>query len=293
MKRNFLFQICFLIIIGFVSCNSYDKNRLTSDFVEVDGGKIYFETKGKGEAIILLHPGLTDLRMWKQQTDELSKDYKVICYDQRGYGKSDLPTKNYSPNADLLTLLDSLKIEKADFVGICMGALHAIEFAIEYPERINAIAVSGISFLNWKYSDDVIKKHVEFSSIVTEGPDKAIETIKSDSFWKQTIPSDNYETAQKDFLALLEENKRALTANWQFKEQIFTTMDRISEIDKPVLVIRPEKEVDYMIEIADYLIEKLDNVEEVNIKGAGHLSNMEKPNEFNRVILEFLEKNKK
>ncbi len=276
-----------------MSCKSHDKNGLISGFIEVDGGKIYYETKGHGKSIILLHPGLTDLRMWKQQIDELSKDYKVICYDQRGYGKSDLPTKYYSPNADLLTLLDSLKIEKANFVGICMGALHAMEFAIEYPERINTIAVSGISFLNWKYSDDVIKKHVEFSSIVAEGSDKAIETIKSDPFWKQTIPSDNYETAQKDFLTLLQENKRAFTSNWQFKEQIFTTMDKISGIDKPVLVIRPEKEVDYMIEIADYLIEKLDNVVEVNIKGTGHLSNMENPKEFNRVILEFLDKNKK
>ena len=276
-----------------MGCNNQEKSALTSDFIDVNGGKIYFETKGQGEAIILLHPGLTDLRMWKQQVDELSQDYQVICYDQRGYGKSDLPTKNYSPNADLLTLLDSLKIEKADFVGICMGALHAMEFAIEYPERINTIAVSGISFLNWKYSDDVIKKHIEFSSAVAEGSDKAIETIKSDPFWKQTIPSDNYEIAQKDFLTLLEENKRAFTANWQFKEQIFTTMDKISSIDKPVLVIRPEYEVDYMIEIADYLIKKLDNVAEVNIKGAGHLSNMEKPKEFNRVIMAFLDKNKK
>lgn len=276
-----------------MSYNNQEKNGLTYGFIEVNDGKIYYETKGHGEAIILLHPGLTDLRMWRQQVDALSKDYQIICYDQRGYGKSDLPTKNYSPNADLLTLLDSLKIEKANFVGICMGALHAMEFAIEYPDKINTLAVSGISFLNWKYSDDVKKKHIEFSSIVTEGSDKAIETIKTDPFWKQTIPSDNYETAQRDFLRLLEENKRAFTANWQFKEQIFTTMDKISEIDKPVLVIRPEKEVDYMIEIADYLIEKLDNVKEVNIKAAGHLSNMEKPNEFNRIILAFIDKNKK
>lgn len=268
------------------------QDKPNSGFVEVDGGKIYYETKGHGDAIVLLHPGLTDLRMWKHQVNELSESRKVICYDQRGYGKSDLPLKNYSPNADLLALLDSLRIEKADFVGICMGALHAMEFALAYPERINTLALSGISFSNWKYSDDVIEKHIEFSSIVNEGPDKAIETIKTDPFWKQTIPSDAYRTAQKDFLDLLEENKAAFTANWQFKEQVFTTMDRISEIDKPVLVIRPGNEVDYMIEIADYLIDNIENAEQVHIKEGGHLSNMEKPKEFNKAILDFLAKHK-
>jgi len=277
-----------LIALGFMSCNGLEKNELNSGFVEVDGGKIYYESKGHGDAIVLLHPGLTDLRMWKNQVNELSESRKVVCYDQRGYGKSDLPSKNYSPNADLLALLDSLRIEKADFVGICMGALHAMEFALAYPERVNTLALSGISFSNWKYSEDVIKKHIEFSSIVTEGPEKAIETIKTDPFWKQTIPSKTYKTAQKDFLDLLEENKAAFTANWQFKEQVFTTMDRISEIDKPVLVIRPGNEVDYMIEIADYLIDNIENAEQVHIKEGGHLSNMEKPKEFNKAILDFL-----
>lgn len=293
MREKKLTIIGFLLILGFMSCKTNEKQVSTTGFVEVNGGKIYYEIKGKGETIVLLHPGLTDLRMWEHQVNELSKNYKVICYDQRGYGKSELPSKNYSPNSDLLTLLDSLKIEKANFVGICMGALHAMEFAIEYPERINTLVLSGISFLNWKYSEDVIKKHVEFSSIVTQGADKAVKTIKTDPFWKQTIPSDNYKNAQETFLELLEENKVAFTANWQFKEQIFTTMDRISEIENPVLVIRPEKEVHYMIEIADYLIDNLEKVEQIHIKEAGHLSNMEKPIEFNKIVLNYLEKHQK
>lgn len=65
-------------------------------------------------------------------------------------------------------------------------------------------------------------------------------------------------------------------------------MDRVSEIDKPVLVIRPGNEVDYMIEIADYLIDNIENAEQVHIKEGGHLSNMEKPKEFNKAILDFL-----
>lgn len=293
MRKYLLLQIGFFIILGFMSCMNHEQNELTSGFIEVDGGKIYYETKGQGETIVLLHPGLTDLRIWKDQVNEFSKNYKVVCYDQRGYGKSDLPLTNYSANNDLLTLLDSLKIEKSHLVGICMGALHAMEFAIEYPQRINTLAVSGMSFLNWEYSVSVIKKHVEFSTIVKdEGADKAIETIKTDLFWRQTIPSDNYKSAKEDFLNLLEENRKAFTANWQFKKQIFTTMDKISEINKPVLVIRPENEVDYMVEIGDYVVENIEKAEQIQIEGGGHLSNIEKPREFNKAILDFLDKYK-
>lgn len=292
MRKHLFVFTYLLVILGFMNCKSQKQNELESGFIDVDGGRIYYEVKGQGEPLILLHPGLTDLRMWKQQVNELSKKFRVICYDQRGYGKSDLPSKKYAPNTDLLTLMDSLKIEKADIIGICMGALHAVEFAIEYPEKVNSLSLSGISFLNWKYPDNVIKKHIEFSSIAAEGPEKAIETIKTDPFWKQTIPSDNYKTAQESFLELLEDNKKAFTANWQYKEQKFNTMDRISEINIPVLVIRPENEVDYMIEIGDYLVENLRKVEQIQIKGAGHLSNMEEPQKFNKIVIDFLNLNK-
>jgi len=271
-----------------MSCQNSRDNTLKTGFIEVDGGKIYYEEKGQGNVVVLLHPGLTDLRMWNKQVSNLSKNYRVICYDQRGYGKSDIPTEKYSTNKDLLTLLDSLGIEKVNLVGICMGGLHALEFVNEYPDKVEKIILSGTAFLNWKYPESVIKKNIEFSNIVQEGAEKAIETIKTDPFWKQTYPSDKYPEAQKLFLEYLNENKKAFSVHWQLKEQDLTTIDKVSEINKPVLIIRPEFEMDYVVEIADYLLDSIKGSLSVDIENAGHFANMERSEKFNEIILEFL-----
>jgi pimeloyl-ACP methyl ester carboxylesterase len=261
---------------------------MKTGYISVNEGKIYYEEKGQGEVIVLLHPGLTDSRMWNNQVNELSKKYRIICYDQRGYGKSDIPLEKYSTNKDLLTLLDSLKIEKANLVGICMGGLHALELVIEYPQRVEKVALSGTAFLNWKFPEYVIKKNIEFSNIVLDGAEKAIETIKTDQFWKQSYPSDNYPEAQKLFLQYLDDNKKAFSVNWQFKKQDFTTIDKVAEINNPVLVIRPEFEMDYVVEIADFLLKNINDSKSVEIEGAGHFANMEKPKRFNEIIIDFL-----
>ena len=288
MRKILIIQIGFLIIFGFMSCQNNKKNLLKIGFIEVDGGKIYYEEKGQGDAIVLLHPGLTDSRMWEKQVSGLSENYRVICYDQRGYGKSDIPTDYYSTNKDLLTLLDSLKIEKTNLIGICMGGLHALEFVIEYPQRVKKIALSGTAFLNWEYPEAVIKKNIEFSNIVQEGADKAIETIKTDPFWKKSYPSDKYPEAQKLFLEYLYQNKKAFSVDWQLKKQDFTTIETVSEINNTVLIIRPEFEMDYVVEIADFLLENIKNSKSVELKNAGHFLNMESPERFNEIILEFL-----
>ena len=277
-----------LIIFSVNKAVTQSTEKMKAGYISVDGGKIYYEEKGQGEAIVFLHPGLTDLRMWNKQVSNLSKNYRVICYDQRGYGKSDIPTEKYSTNKDLLTLLDSLDIEKVNLVGICMGGLHALEFVNEYPNKVEKIILSGTAFINWKYPESVNRKNITFSNIVQEGAEKAINTIKTDPFWKQSYPSDKYPEAQKLFLEYLDDNIKAFTVNWQLKEQDLTIIDKVSEINKPVLIIRPEFEMDYVVDIANYLLKNIEGSNSIDIRGAGHFANMEKPEKFNEIIFEFI-----
>ena len=81
---------------------------------------------------------------------DLSKNYRVVRFDQRGFGKSSIPKKEYNPILDILTVMDSCKIDKAYIVGISLGALQAIDLAIEYPERVKTLIISGASFPDWQ-----------------------------------------------------------------------------------------------------------------------------------------------
>src|SRR5688500_16666971 len=92
-----------------------------ADNLKTDGGTIYFEKIGDGPAIILLHGGFGDLRMWDDQMQPFARNHQVIRYDQPGFGKSSAPDKTYSPVAVLTQLMDHLAIQKAVLVGNSMG----------------------------------------------------------------------------------------------------------------------------------------------------------------------------
>src|SRR5436190_12377724 len=111
---------------------------LQSGILAVDGGSLYYETRGKGAPVILIHGGFGDRRMWDSQVEPLSQAFRVIRYDHRGFGKSAPPTQAYSPVADLVTLMDHLELKRANLVGNSMGGTVALDFALLQPDRTGA-----------------------------------------------------------------------------------------------------------------------------------------------------------
>ena len=290
--RRFIGLIIFTILI--ISCNNQSLMKPEkSGFIQIDNSKIYYEVFGQGEPIILIHAGVTDSRMWNYQIDDLSKRYKVIRFDQRGFGKSSIPEKNYNPIQDILTLMDSCQITKAHIVGISLGALQAIDLAIEYPDRVKTLIVSGASFPDWQLPKDVIDRHVEFTQYVMEnGPDSAVKRMLTDSFWSKSIPDNKYKESRQLFEQILKENKNSFTINWQLRELPTGLVNSLEQIDCPVLMFRPENDMASIMPIADTIAENISNIKIVEIGDASHLLNMEKPVEFNRTIIEFINDNR-
>src|SRR5438034_3502149 len=100
---------------------------------------LYFETKGRGETIVLIHGGQMDRRMWDAQFDLFARQYRVIRYDIRGFGRSDTPDKPYSNAGDLHSLLRHLRVKKAALMGLSLGAAVATDFALEHPEMADSL----------------------------------------------------------------------------------------------------------------------------------------------------------
>ncbi len=78
---------------------------MVSGFVKARGGRLYYEATGSGPGLALIHAGFLDSRMWDEQFQLFAREYNVVRYDVRGYGKSDRPEQRYSDSADLLALL--------------------------------------------------------------------------------------------------------------------------------------------------------------------------------------------
>src|SRR5262249_2376599 len=110
----------------------------------VNGAKLAYEIAGRGPSIVLIHAGVADMTVWDEPFRALTKQFRVLRYDTRGFGESVSEAVSFSNRADLLALMDHLKIDKAMIVGNSRGGQIAVDFALENPLRVTGVvSVAG------------------------------------------------------------------------------------------------------------------------------------------------------
>jgi alpha-beta hydrolase superfamily lysophospholipase len=107
VARRVALMVCAALFAA--SAASAQAAKHESGFAEVNGARLYYEAMGRGRAVVLLHGGLVDSRLWDAQMKPLSKHFRVVRFDIRGYGRSPAPTGEYYPHEDIRILLDYLK----------------------------------------------------------------------------------------------------------------------------------------------------------------------------------------
>lgn len=113
--------------------------------VAVEGGTLYYEARGSGPPVVLLHAGGMDHTMWDPQAAPLARAFRVVRYDARGHGRSTAPMGPFSTVEDLRLLLDHLGVQRTHLVGISMGAGVAFGFARTHPERVSRLVLVSTS----------------------------------------------------------------------------------------------------------------------------------------------------
>jgi pimeloyl-ACP methyl ester carboxylesterase len=113
-----------------------------SGYAPINGVRIWYAVFGRGEPVILLHGGLANADYWGNQVRTLQKSYRVVVMDSRGHGRS---TRNEQPYgydlmaADVIGLMDYLKIPKAAIIGWSDGAIIGLDIAMHHPERLSQL----------------------------------------------------------------------------------------------------------------------------------------------------------
>ena len=256
-------------------------------FAKVNNTNLYYEMTGEGDTIFLLHSGLTDLRQWDDQFDFLGKHFRVIRYDIRGFGKSDRPNEPFSHFEDLKALFDYLNIKKAHLIGVSMGGSIAIDFTLQYPELVKSLILSGPSLSGYDFTVDYESKlrSLAVMSIARRDNDfiKSVEFLLDNPMWKQNNPKAR-ECLKNMFLDT--------SLEWALEDIEITVnppaSERLFEISKKVLLIIGSEDSQPIKEVAGVLESNIPTVNKVVIKNTGHLPNLDKPNEFNNTVLEFL-----
>jgi len=104
--------------------------------LSLQGAPLYYETRGQGVPLILIHAGVADCRMWDAQWDALAADFRLVRFDLRGYGRSAYPDGAFAYYEDVLGLMTHLGIKAAHLAGVSFGGRVALDFALVYPERV-------------------------------------------------------------------------------------------------------------------------------------------------------------
>lgn len=243
---------------------------------------LYFKITGKGETITFVHGDTLDHHMWDEQIIYFSKNYQVLTYDMRGYGKSPTPKKPFYHHKDLYDLLKSLNINEAHLVGSSYGGEKALDFAVAYPKSVTSLtlvnsALSGFnSTVNWnvgigKAPLAKVKQnwlnHPLFSSL-SQHP-KALEKVIN-------IVSDY-------------RGSRWLHPEYHLSPSV-PALKKINTLKIPTLILTGSNDLEYFHQIAKIIQSKIPEATYVNISDHGHLINLENPILFNQLTSDFLNK---
>ena len=115
-------------------------------FVPVPGGRLFVIEEGTGPPILLLHAGIVDSRAWESLVSHLvAAGYRAIRFDARGFGQSGTEDVEFSNRADVVAVLDALRVGRACLVGNSRGGQIAVDTAVEFPGRVAALVTIGAS----------------------------------------------------------------------------------------------------------------------------------------------------
>lgn len=291
--KNFILILSYLLFFTF--SNAQD---VKTGFAEVNGTNLYYEVAGEGEPILFVHGNFGDCRHWEHQFKPLSKKYKVIRYDVRGYGKSANPKSDeeYYDTDDIKALLEFLGIEKGHICGLSMGSGIVVDFALTYPDKcISLIPIGpwagGFGTEGYKTAaGDTLNKI--FYKVIQQLNEKGTKAA-TDYWWTGTKFVKSSVRSQKSMNELLKMGYEY--DYWGFKNPNKrrgaqpVAISRLNEIKLPTLIVTSEYDLIPCIEIAETMKRDIKGSKLITIKDAGHCMNMDKPKEFNKVLTTFIE----
>ena len=261
--------------------------------VEIGEARMYYETRGSGPALLFLHAGIADSRMWDPQVEALSARYQTIRADMRGFGRTQMVPGEFSDHGDLAALLDSLGIEKAGVVGVSYGGQVAIDFALAYPDRVSALILGAPSLGGYPPHPDLI----DFGRAEGEALEAGDIAAAVELNLRMWVDGPHREPAAVDrsLRARVGEMQRAVF-EMEFPDGVQPldldppASGRLGEIACPTLVLIGELETLAFAELAAYVAAEVPNANLQTLPGVAHMMSMEAPEAFNRRLVDFISK---
>lgn len=261
-----------------------------------DTAALYAEVAGTGDpAIVLVHAGIADLRMWDREFATLARDHRVIRFDLRGYGRSPDPTRDYFDHEDLLAVMDAHGVARAVLIGASAGGRVVLDTAVTTPERVRALVLLAGAVPGVPLDDEVRADFAQEDDALAAGDIERAKAINL-RWWVDGVDREP---------DAVDPHVRAAVAGWlddllprqavQIREDAGDSQlveplirDRLGDVEVPVLVLVGRHDVAGIRAAARHVAEHAPHAELVEIDGAAHLPNLEQPDRVAALLEQFL-----
>jgi pimeloyl-ACP methyl ester carboxylesterase len=267
--------------------------HLTTD----DGVKLYYEETGSGAPVVFVHEFAGDYRSWEPQMRFLSRRYRCIAYNARGWPPSEVPQEvaRYSQARacdDIRSVLDALKIDKAHIVGLSMGGFATLHFGLNYPDRAHSVLVAGAGYGSERGEREKFRN--EATVIAGRLEKEGMQAFAAAYAYGPTrVQFENKDPRGfAEFKAMLAEHSAKGAANTQLGVQrerpsIFDLEDKLAKCRVPMLVVTGDE--DWPCLMPGVFIKRVcPTAALLVIPNTGHACNIEEPAAFNAAVADFL-----
>lgn len=239
-------------------------------YVENDGAQIWYATYGSGAPVLLLHGGLGHSGNWGYQVPALiSSGYRVVVIDSRGHGRSTRDMRPYTYElmaSDVLAVMDALNLERAALVGWSDGACTALILADKSPAR-----VAGVFFFACNM-DPSGTKEIEFGPTIQRCFNRHVKD------YAQLSPTPDQFEQFTEAVGLMQRTQPNYSA------------DDLAQIRVSVAIVYSEHDEFIKREHAEYLARSIPDAQFIYLPGVSHFAPLQRPEQFNTVMLAFLRK---
>jgi pimeloyl-ACP methyl ester carboxylesterase len=263
----------------------------TSGTLETNGARIYYEVEGSGPAVVLIHAGVGNLRMWDDQVPALRDDYRVIRYDTRGFGRTETDAVDFSNRADVAALLDHLGEATAHVVGVSRAGSIALDFAMEQPDRVRSLVVVAGGISGYESPEEAPPETWEVPEKLYEAKDWKGLADWETAYWADG-PGQPVDRVDAGVRAKVHD---WILTNYQAEKEEGKPIvldppaaARLPELRPPLLVVLGTVDDAGTSQSMRHLAASVPGARLTEFEGAAHMLTMEQPERFNALLREFL-----
>ncbi|WP_035903254.1 alpha/beta fold hydrolase [Knoellia subterranea] len=234
------------------------------------------DDEGSGPAVVLLHAGVADRRMWRPLVPALSAAHRVVTPDLRGWGETPLPGGRYTDADDLAHLLDELGIDRATLVGASFGGRVALEFAAMHPDRVDTLVLLNPAYRGLEVTDPAIIEFDEQEDALLESGDIDGAVSLNVDLWLGPAATDE---ARVDLARM---QRHAFEVQLAADELDPPPQPDRLEVDAtqlhlPTTIVTGAHDATHFREVAALLTREIESSALVELDWAGHLPALERP----------------